>query len=68
VSRLVITLETTNAQPSTARHAFTQRLDVIRRALMDGITMGVLDYSADSRVGGAWMLTLGDLEPGDSDD
>jgi len=62
MSKLVITLETSNSQPSTARHALAQRLETIRRALFDGITMGVMDYSADSRVGGAWMLTIGDEE------
>jgi hypothetical protein len=62
VSRLVIVLETENRQYSTARHAITQRLETVRRCLMDGVSHGVLEITAESRVSGAWLMTTGEDE------
>jgi hypothetical protein len=60
MSRLIVILETDNRQFATARHAFTQRLEVVRRCLMDGVTSGVLVTTPESRVHGAWLLEIGE--------
>lgn len=64
MSRLIITLECDQRQFATARHAFTQRLEVVRRCLMDGAVAGVLEVTPESRVRGAWLMEIG----GDDDD
>lgn len=61
MSRLTITLETPNRQLHTARHSFTQTLEIVRRALLDGINSGVLENTPNnSAMRGAWLLEMGE--------
>lgn len=62
MSRLVIVLECDNRQFATVRHAFTQRLDIIRAAIREGVVFGELAATPESRVSGVWHLNLGDDE------
>lgn len=55
-TQLVITLEI--ARSGNAPYYLGQRLELVRKALYDGVTHGVIEASADSRVRGAWALQL----------